>query len=158
MDYKINDKELKANIFISFVNKVWKGQYNIEKTEAALSKTINITAYDGDILVGCLRILTDGYFFGTITELLVLPEYQKQGIGTALIKEGHRIARELGYGFSVVLGSANYYPRVGYLPADTFGIYPPFDVPRENFMAYKFNENAPDVQGIIQYAEEFGIG
>lgn len=76
MEYKINDKELKANIFISFVNKVWKGQYDIEKTEVALSKTINITAYDGGILVGCLRILTDGYFFGTITELLVLPEYK----------------------------------------------------------------------------------
>ena len=76
MEYKIDDKELKANIFISFVNKVWKGQYDIEKTEAALSKTFNITAYDGDMLVGCLRILTDGYFFGTITELLVLPEYQ----------------------------------------------------------------------------------
>ena len=43
MEYKINDKELKANIFISFVNKVWKGQYDIEKTEAALSKTFNIT-------------------------------------------------------------------------------------------------------------------
>lgn len=60
MDYKINDKELKANIFISFVNKVWKDQYNIEKTETALSKTINITAYDGDMLAGCLRILTAG--------------------------------------------------------------------------------------------------
>ena len=87
MEYKINDKELKANIFISFVNKVWKGQYDIEKTEAALSKTINITAYDGDILVGCLRILTDGYFFGTITELLVLPEYQKHGIGSKLLQQ-----------------------------------------------------------------------
>ena len=85
MEYKINDKELKANIFISFVNKVWKGQYDIEKTEVALSKTINITAYDGGILVGCLRILTDGYFFGTITELLVLPEYQKHGIGSKLL-------------------------------------------------------------------------
>ena len=85
MEYKINDKELKANVFISFVNKVWKGQYNIEKAKVALSKTINITAYDGDLLVGCLRILTDGYFFGTITELLVLPEYQKHGIGSQLL-------------------------------------------------------------------------
>ena len=85
MEYKINDKELKANVFISFVNKVWKGQYNIEKAKVALSKTINITAYDGDLLVGCLRILTDGYFFGTITELLVLTEYQKHGIGTQLL-------------------------------------------------------------------------
>ena len=85
MEYRIDDKKLKANIFIPFVNRVWKGQYDIEKTEEALSKTLNITAYDGDILVGCLRILTDGYFFGTITELLVLPEYQKQGIGSKLL-------------------------------------------------------------------------
>ena len=33
MEYKIDDKELKANIFISFVNKVWKGQYDIENPE-----------------------------------------------------------------------------------------------------------------------------
>lgn len=87
----------------------------------------------------------------------VLPEYQKRGIGTALIKEGHRIARKLGYGFSVVLGSEKYYSRLGYLPADGFGIRPPFDVPRENFMACKLNENAPDIWGVIRYAEEFEI-
>jgi GNAT superfamily N-acetyltransferase len=38
------------------------------------------------MLIGCLRILTDGYFFGTITELLVLPEYQKQGVGSKLLQ------------------------------------------------------------------------
>lgn len=37
------------------------------------------------MLVGCLRILTDDYFFGTITELLVLPEYRKHGIGSKLL-------------------------------------------------------------------------
>ncbi len=37
-----------------------------------------------------------------LAPLSVLPEYQRRGIGTALIKEGHRIAGELGYGFSVV--------------------------------------------------------
>ncbi len=51
-----------------------------------LSKTLNITAYDGKTLVGCLRILSDDYFFGTITELLVLPKYQKQGIGSKLLQ------------------------------------------------------------------------
>lgn len=35
----------------------------LKKTEAALPKTINITAYDGEMLVGRLRMLTDGYFF-----------------------------------------------------------------------------------------------
>ena len=62
----------------------------MEKTQKALSKTLNITAYDGTRLVGCLRILSDGYFFGTITELLVLPEYQRHGIGSKLL----RLAKE----------------------------------------------------------------
>ena len=52
----------------------------MDKTQLALSKTINITAYDDGTLVGCLRILSDGYYFGTITELLVLPEYQKRPV------------------------------------------------------------------------------
>ena len=85
MEYKINDKELNASVFISFVNNIWLGDYDIDKTQLALSKTLNITAYDDKTLVACLRILSDGYFFGTITELLVLPQYQRQGIGTKLL-------------------------------------------------------------------------
>lgn len=86
MDYKIDDRELDASLFISFVNQIWEGNYSIEQTKSALSKTLNITAYDNKKLVGCLRILTDGYYFGTITELLVLPQYQKQGIGSKLLQ------------------------------------------------------------------------
>ena len=83
MEYKVNDTKLIASTFIPFVNQIWKGDYDMERTQAALSKTLNITAYDNKLLVGCLRILTVGYFFGTITELLVLPEYQKQGVDKA---------------------------------------------------------------------------
>ena len=90
MEFKIDDKGLEASAFIAFVNQVWPGNYEREKTQKALSKTLNITAYDGTRLVGCLRILSDGYFFGTITELLVLPEYQRHGIGSKLL----RLAKE----------------------------------------------------------------
>ena len=90
MEYRIDDKMLNASVFLAFVNQVWPGDYDMEKAGNALAKTQNITAYDGEKLVGCLRILSDGYFFGTITELLVLPEYQKQGIGSRLL----RLARE----------------------------------------------------------------
>ena len=86
IEYKVDDKEMNASFFVSFVNQIWQGDYNIERTQVALSKTINITAYDGNVLVGCLRILSDGYYFGTITELLVLPEYQHQGIGSKLLQ------------------------------------------------------------------------
>ena len=86
MEYRVDDKELNASTFLSFVNQVWQGDYDIERTKEALSKTLNITAYENKVLVGCLRILTDGYYFGTITELLVLPEYQKQGVGSKLLQ------------------------------------------------------------------------
>lgn len=92
-----------------------------------------------------------------LAPLSVLPEQQRKGIGTALIKEGHRIAAELGFPYSVVLGSENYYPRSGYTPADVFGIQAPFDVPRENFMACKLNTEAPEIYGTMRYAPEFGI-
>ncbi|MCQ4727012.1 GNAT family N-acetyltransferase [Anaerotignum faecicola] len=86
MDYKVDDKDLDVSMFISFVNQVWQGDYDMEQTRRALSKTMNITAYDNENLVGCLRVLSDGYYFGTITELLVLPQYQKQGIGSKLLQ------------------------------------------------------------------------
>ncbi len=86
MEYRVDDQYLNASTFLELVNNVWPGNYDSERTEAALAKTINISAYDGNRLVGCLRILSDGYDFGTITELLVLPEYQRQGIGSELLE------------------------------------------------------------------------
>ncbi|MBR7175200.1 MAG: GNAT family N-acetyltransferase [Clostridia bacterium] len=90
MEYRTDDSQLDAAVFLAFVNRVWPGNYDRERTAATLSRTMNITAYDGDKLVGCLRILTDGYYFGTITEMLVLPEYRRRGIGSRLLQ----LARE----------------------------------------------------------------
>lgn len=91
---------------------IWQGDYDLEKTAAALSKTQNITAYDGDKLVGCLRILSDGYFFGTITELLVLPDYQKQGIGSKLLQLARENAPSLLY-FGAQPGLESFYEKNG---------------------------------------------
>lgn len=84
--YKINDKDLSSLKFINLANKIWSRDYNEEKVKLALSNTINITAWDNDLLVGCVRILTDEVFFGTITEILVHPHYQKNGIGSKLLQ------------------------------------------------------------------------
>ncbi len=92
-----------------------------------------------------------------LAPLSVLPEYQRKGIGMSLIKEGHRIAEKLGYEYSIVLGSEKYYPRAGYVPADSLGIKPPFDVLSENFMACKIKKDASNICGVIKYAKEFGI-
>ena len=86
MDYIIDDKCLTAKEFIRLANSVWHRDYNEEETDAALSKTINITCRDGERLVGSVRILTDGVYFGTITEILVHPDYRGQGIGRRLME------------------------------------------------------------------------
>lgn len=112
MIYKVDDKTLNAPVFISFANQVWKGTYDVEKTQIALSKTINITAYDNEVLVGCLRILSDGYYFGTITELLVLPEYQGQGIGSRLLQLAKENSPTMLY-FGAQPGIEHFYERNG---------------------------------------------
>lgn len=92
-----------------------------------------------------------------LAPLSVLPEYQHQGIGTALIKKGHLIAKNLGYDYSLVLGSEEYYPRLGYLPAVEFGIEIPEGIPSVNFMAIKLQNNAKAISGKVNYAKEFGM-
>ncbi len=90
-----------------------------------------------------------------LAPLSVSPNAQKKGVGTALTKRGHEIAKELGFDIIVVLGSEKYYPRVGYKPASAFGITAPFEVPDENFMAISLNGNDEKVNGTVEYVKEF---
>lgn len=58
----------------------------------------------------------------------------------------------------LVLAPLSVLPENQNLPASKFGIKASFDVPDENFMAYKINKNIKDnVCGTIKYAKEFGI-
>ncbi|MEG0503363.1 MAG: N-acetyltransferase [Raoultibacter sp.] len=111
-----------------------------------------LVAVEDDVIVG--HILYSKIRIGdsrsvALAPLSIAPAHQKLGIGTALMQEGHRLAAELGYEFSVVLGSDCYYPRVGYRPASEFGIVPPFDVPEKNFMAMALQP------GAVEYASAF---
>ena len=92
-----------------------------------------------------------------LAPLAVLPKYQRQGIGKKLIETGHKIAKELGYNYSIVLGSEKYYPKFGYTSAIDYGIKAPFEVPNENFMAIKLKDTEVEIKGTVQYAKEFGI-
>lgn len=112
MEYKVNDSEMSASAFIPFVNQIWPGNYDVEKTQIALSKTLNICAYDENVLVGCLRILTDGYYFGTITELLVLPAYRKQGVGSELLRLAKAHTPTMLY-FGAQPGLESFYEKNG---------------------------------------------
>ena len=72
--------------FLALAQKVWPRSYDAAAIAGALEKTINIGAWDGPILVGSVRVLTDGYLFSTVPEILVDPAYQRRGIGAELMK------------------------------------------------------------------------
>ncbi len=56
--------------------------------EQALSHSLAIyLALDGDAVVGLIRLVGDGFSSVFVQDLIVLPIYQRQGIGSALMKE-----------------------------------------------------------------------
>ena len=56
--------------------------------EQALSHSLVIyLALDGDSVVGLIRLVGDGFSSVFVQDLIVLPTYQRQGIGSALMKQ-----------------------------------------------------------------------
>ena len=56
--------------------------------EQALSHSLAIyLALDGDAVVGLIRLVGDGFSSVLVQDLIVLPDYQRQGIGSSLMKE-----------------------------------------------------------------------
>ena len=91
--------------------------------------------------------------------LAVTPVYQNQGIGSALVREGLDECRRLGYGSVILLGHPSYYPRFGFRPASSFGIFPaqPLRNP-DAFMAIELQPGALEgVSGTAREAEEFDV-
>jgi len=111
--YQTHDTNLSAHTFIEMANQVWPGSYNEQYTKEALEKTINTTAWDSDKLVGCVRVLSDGYYFGTITELLVLPDYQCKGIGKSLMELAFETSPTSLF-FGAQPEAAMFYEKIGY--------------------------------------------
>lgn len=79
----------------------------------------------GNIMFSKAQIVSaDGSTHEVLTfgPLTVLPEYQKCGVGSLLLRRTIPEARQLGYRAIVLHGHPDYYPRHGFIPASRFGI------------------------------------
>jgi len=86
----------------------------------------------------------------------VHPDYQRKGIGSKLVREGLKRAKEKGYGSVILVGHPEYYPRFGFSKASKFEIKVPFDAPDNAFMALELVENAlQNVKGVVEYPNSF---
>jgi ribosomal protein S18 acetylase RimI-like enzyme len=99
--------------FLALAQRVWPREYSVAAASAALARTINIGAWDGDRLVASIRLLTDGYFFATIPEILVDPEYQRRGIGRHLMELALDRAPRGKVAFGAQPQSVGFFERIG---------------------------------------------
>ncbi len=92
----------------------------------------------------------------SLAPMSVHPNYQRKGIGSRLVREGLKQAKEKGYGSVIVVGHPEYYPRFGFNKASKFDIKVPFDAPDNAFMALELVENAlQNVKGVVEYPTPF---
>jgi len=80
----------------------------------------------------------------TFGPLSVLPEYQSQGIGMALLRHSLNDVRRLGYRAVLIFGHPDYYTRVGFKRATEFGITTADGKTFDPFMVYPLYEGALD--------------
>ncbi len=69
-----------------------------------------------------------------LAPMAVLPDHQRSGVGSALVRAGLAACREAGAEVVVVLGHPDYYPRFGFDPAASHGIENEYGAPPEAFM------------------------
>jgi len=92
----------------------------------------------------------------TLAPLAVRPEFQNQGIGSELVRDGLERCRRLGHEIVVVVGHPEYYPRFGFSPARARGLEAPFPVPDEAFLALELVPGALDgVAGTVKFPPPF---
>ena len=89
-----------------------------------------------------------------LAPLAVVPDCQRQGVGTALVRSAIEQARKDGELAMIVLGHPAYYPRFGFVEALPLGIRAPYDVPSEAWMVLELHPHAlGGVQGMVKVAE-----
>jgi len=88
--------------------------------------------------------------------MAVLPEHQRRGIGSLLIRKGLEYCRKAGIQAVVVLGHPDYYPRFGFRRASSWGLRCEFDAPDEAFMALELIPNVLSGRsGVVNYHAAF---
>lgn len=104
----------------------------------------------GHVAISPVSVSTGAPGWFGLGPLSVLPEYQRRGVGTRLMRDALRALQEKGAAGCVVLGDPAYYGRFGFL-ADPALVFP--GVPPEYFQALSFGSSKP--RGVVSYHAAF---
>nr|VFK59743.1 MAG: putative acetyltransferase [Candidatus Kentron sp. TUN]VFK68269.1 MAG: putative acetyltransferase [Candidatus Kentron sp. TUN] len=110
--------------------------------DASAKPTLSLLAFQEGQAVGHI-LFTKAYFalesplsISLLAPLAVLPQAQRQGIGTRLVEHGLQILSKSGTDLVFVLGHPEYYPRHGFRPAGVLGFDAPYPIPEKNANAW----------------------
>ena len=111
----------------------------------------------GHILFSELSIMTKT---GTVPALAlapmaVLPGFQKQGIGSELVRRGMDVCRDQGHRIVVVLGHPNFYPRFGFSSRLAERLESPFGKGPSHMAAELVPGALDGVEGKVIYPKPF---
>src|SRR5579862_2515829 len=112
----------------------------------------------GHILFNDLLIETEQAVLHAVSlaPMAVIPQYQRQGIGSKLVRRGLELCRERGKSIVVVLGHPAYYPRFGFSTELAKNLRGPYS--GQTWMALELIPGALDgVKGMVRYPKAFEI-
>ena len=154
--YQVNQLAFKGHEESKLVDK-------LRETRAYIPE-LSLVAEKNNILVGHIMFSHIHIIGGkewpslALAPMAVLPAYQGKGIGSALLEEGIKRARAMGFPSIVVLGHKDYYPKFGFSKASHWGVKCPFEVPDESFMAMELYPAALEGKsGTVQYSSAFAV-
>jgi putative acetyltransferase len=117
---------------------------------------LSLVAYENDKAVGHVLFTKasllpekDDVSIMIMAPLAVIPQAQRKGVGTALVKRGIEILKTWGIDLIFVVGDWNYYPRHGFLPAIIRGFDPPYPLPKEHEEAWMVQSLKEEVIGSV---------
>jgi len=90
-----------------------------------------------------------------LAPLAVLPQFQRQGIGSALVKAGLEKADTIKEALVIVLGHQHFYKRFGFQPSVNYKITSPFPVPEDFLMVKPLQNYQEKYQGKVIYPPAF---
>jgi len=90
-----------------------------------------------------------------LAPLAVIPQFQKRGIGSALVEAGLEKADAIKEALVIVLGHPHFYTRFGFEPSVNYKILSPFPVPEDVFMVKPLQNYQERYQGKVVYPPAF---
>lgn len=130
-------------------------QFIVSALRAAGALTISLVAELDGRVIGHIAFSPLGMSDGTrnwygLGPVSVLPEYQRQGVGKALIQEGLTRLKKLGGQGCCLVGHPDYYRKFGFKNTPGLALA---GVPPEVFFALPFSGDSP--QGTVSFHDAF---